>query len=523
MDVGNPRHLLGIGADHLLVDADLVAGADLNLAAIRAARSLGGVVQLHGRAGLVDLLHVHHGLVCKNIPVGCGVTRGDGILPCGFAARREAAGLHLFAVVVVHLDGDIAIVLHVLAGRFADGVLHGVACDGNQGQGIVFHCPVVQLIAVIQGARGLAIALIRLFQVDLAGILSGVGVAALLLDGDRVLGLVGCDDRIAGRHLGIQAGGISDGNLLALRHLGEGVIKAVGRAIVGISVVVSRDFHVFVEDERIAGNLVLDVDVLRGAVGGPHLDGVAERTGGLVELGALLGKGVGIVSAIQYDILLDATLPLRSLNILGELNTDAHAEGDVSGSRKPVIIGIGLVKFHRHLAVGVHRGGGRDIVILAGAVDGDGDGRASGRGDGDALRQLVIQLRGVIKLLRGRLLEGQVDVVVLAGADGVAAFIQIHAGNREIGDKVRQVVVGLCVRHTHFDDRAVHQRDRQLFIAGEGGLAGEQEVLLPHVHVFNAIVGDDAADLLHGDQAVVGEFDGRHVGHVQRGPAIYNM
>ena len=114
--------------------------------------------------------------------------------------------------------------------------------------------------------------------------------AVFFLDGHRIFGLVSCD-RACAYLLGIQRRRIGNGDLLAVPHFGKRVIKAVLGGIGCITGRVSGDLNVIIEYQRVAGNNVLHVDVLRIALR-RYLDGIIEFSVRFVERADLFNKYV---------------------------------------------------------------------------------------------------------------------------------------------------------------------------------------------------------------------------------------
>ena len=79
------------------------------------------------------------------------------------------------------------------------------------------------------------------------------------------------------------------------------------------------------------------------------------------------------------------------------------------------------------------------------------------------------------------------------------------------------------VRHVQHDGLAVGEGDGQGLVGGERHFAGEQEILLPHVHAGGAVVHDQAADLLHFHQMPIGERHFLYVHYIQQGVAVHDL
>ena len=162
-------------------------------------------------------------------------------------------------------------------------------------------------------------------------VFAGVWGTVFGLDGHGVLGLVGSDLSVFVGILGeVDIGGVGNSDSLAFLHGGEGIVEATDRTVVGVAAAVARDPYVVVEDESVARDDVLDVDV--GHIARRvYRDGVVELTGCLVKGRRLIGIGLTGLRLGEDDVALDRIVELNVCHgsieggVVGE--TEAHVRG----------------------------------------------------------------------------------------------------------------------------------------------------------------------------------------------------
>ena len=261
-------------------------------------------------------------------------------------------GTHNVAIVVAHHDCDsVSVILHVFGRTSRDDVPDNVATGGGKSQRVVVDGPLDDLVAVCCSSRFGAIALGRTLKVDLMRVFAVVRVSTIGLDGHGVLGLV---DRYLAVFVSILAevntSRVSDGDGLAFAHGCEGVVEAIACAVVGIATAVARNTHVVVEDEGIASDNVLHVDV--GHIARRrHRNGVVERARRLIKGGCLVGIGLGRLRLVKDDVTFDELIEMNVRFRAIELGVVGKTEADVCRLFEAMIVGVAPIEFDSKLAV----------------------------------------------------------------------------------------------------------------------------------------------------------------------------